>query len=54
MAKLDKAGISSKLGFRNSLKSTGQSKYALEDKEEVSTLITLLCPHKQIVIISLK
>ena len=35
LAKLDKGGLKSKLGFRDQLKSTGQSKYALEEKEEV-------------------
>ncbi len=43
MAKFDKKKMKSSLGgFRDQLKSSGQSKYALEEKsEEVSTLYQL-------------
>ena len=37
LAKFDKEKLKSKLGFREQLKSTGQSKYALEEKDEVGS-----------------
>ncbi len=35
LAKFDKSALKKKAGFRDNLKSTGQSKFALEEKEEV-------------------
>lgn len=37
LAKFDKKSLKAKLGFRDQLKSTGQSKYALEEEKEVTT-----------------
>ena len=40
MSKFDKEKLKRKMGgFREQLKSTGQSKFALDDKEEVSVIV---------------
>lgn len=39
LAKFDKAALKAKIGFRENLKSTGKSKYALEEEEEVGVLL---------------